>query len=142
MIALSQVHATSVKSGVCLEAAAVDKIQPLIARFWWNAKAGRFCKQHAILSMDLTCPLTAECCLDEFTKCTALVHSTERLPCSNQARSTATRSSLRKAASASRKAAPWDSLCHASPIINNLPLGYAAASQLADILLLQLWSFE
>lgn len=46
MIALSQVHATSVKSGVCLEA--IDKIQPLIARFWWNAQAGRFCKCHIV----------------------------------------------------------------------------------------------
>jgi len=80
MIALSQVHATSVKSDVCLEA--VDKIQPLIAHFWWNAKAGKFCKLHAILSTNLACPLTAECCLDGSmttslvaTTCTALMHS-------------------------------------------------------------------
>ena len=89
MIALSQVHATSVKSGACLEAG--DEIQSLIAPFWWNAKAGRLCKLHAVLSIDLAGPLTAECCLHGSTTssllattCIAMMHNKQQLQCSNQ----------------------------------------------------------
>ncbi|DBA66590.1 TPA: hypothetical protein ACH3X2_002246 [Trebouxia sp. C0005] len=107
-----------------------------------------------MLSINLMCPRTAECCLDGFTACTALMHNTERLPCANQATSAATRSSLQKAgkslglsvdlASASRRQRPRTCCAIAMLALkpmNNLPLGYAAAIQVVDILLLQLWSF-